>query len=157
MVYPVGFRGRCAIMLNSLTLWCFFNSSAFSVIAAFALGGAAALVGPVLISLPPVPNPVPGNPHTQYALVRDLRKRVMWLGGITFVTSLIPLPCYYVVLDLASRETCDLLVFPGPPGDTFLFILYVASCAIVPLYGLFFRDWQAYLRDLSKLPDSKTR
>jgi hypothetical protein len=134
-------------MFDWKTLWCFYNSSAFTIITTLTLFGSISIIIPALINLPSKRqfsrhDPLTGPINT----FNRCRIRTQIFGWLTFFSSFGPPWVYLYLLDRMDGETCDVKVsvqvievYP------YLLILYGLSLLVLLFFGLFYLKWQETL------------
>lgn len=141
-------------MFDWKTLWCFYNSSAFTIITTLVLLGAISVVIPALINLPAkrsLPNSDLNTPTIKFNKCRIWTRRSGWF---TIVLSLGPTLVYLYLLDKMDGETCDVQV-PIQESEVypFLLLLYLLSALVLFSFGFFYLKWQETLRRDDNLGD----
>lgn len=128
------------------TLWCFYNSGAFKLVAGVALFGVVGVIVPALFKLPSKRQAALGAPHTPVLDFNDARRSTKLLSWATLVASLGPFVVYFFVFDTMGGKTCEVTVNIMGTAKVLLVLLYGTTVIVLGLFGWFYLVWQRTLK-----------
>lgn len=132
---------HCNCLCDPRTMWYFYNSAGFKVVADLALLGALAYVVPVLLSIPQPVRLVVGHRNTERAEFNAARTQSRRLGCFVVLASFFP-PLFYIPLLRQTWGKKDNIAGKSAIQPSYLVWLYLTTVIVAVLFIWFYRTWR---------------